>query len=335
MLQKQLVDGETVYERLQAIESFTNNGICSCKFSNDDDIINTLENAVLTDNFYSVSVEAAKLLGKYTQSNDAYESIKKCIHSTKDQKVKSQLIISIGQFEKEDEGMLESFIKILKDDNESYIVRSSAATAIGSIMHKRKNVQQSLSILKDTAKEYNSIFKDHIASGAISGIQKFSDNEDEQVLSDIINFLIWNSDYKSGNTNMIRQTATAALGDFLIKKIKDKNIKEINDEVFNHLEHLLKEDAWWRTRNNAIASLLTYFSGNGIVGLSKESIKKVLNILEDASKKDVHAQVREKAQKAIKLINESQTDPAKAEKAKLHTIKGITQSRFLYREWHR
>ena len=45
---------------------------------------------------------------------------------------------------------------------------------------------------------------------------------------DIINFLIWNSDYKSGNTNMIRQTATVCLGDFLIKKIKDKNIKEIN-----------------------------------------------------------------------------------------------------------
>ena len=32
MLQKQLVDGETVYERLQAIESFTNNGFCLVNF---------------------------------------------------------------------------------------------------------------------------------------------------------------------------------------------------------------------------------------------------------------------------------------------------------------
>lgn len=61
------------------------------------------------------------------------------------------------------------------------------------------------------------------------------------------------------------------------------------------------------------------------MGLSREYVKKVLNILENASKKDVHAQVREKAQKAIKLINESQTDPSKAEKAKRHTIKSITR----------
>lgn len=330
MLIKQLLYGETVYERLQAIESFTNNGFCSCKFSNDDDVINALENAVLKDNFYRISTEAAILLGSYTQSDHAYESIKKCIHLTTDRKIKNQLIISIGQFEKEDEGILESFTEILKDDNESYVVRSSAAAAICAIIHKRKNVQQFLSILKDKVKECNSIFKDHVAVGAILGIQKLSDNEDEQVISEIIDFLIKNSDYKSGNTNMIRQTAATALGDFLIKKTK-----EIDEVVFNHLEHLLKEDSWWRTRNNAIAALLKYFSGNGIVALNKESIKKVLNILEDASKKDVHAQVREKAQKAIKLINESQTDPSKAEKAKQHTIRSITQSRFLYREWHR
>jgi hypothetical protein len=87
------------------------------------------------------------------------------------------------------------------------------------------------------------------------------------------------------------------------------------------------------TKLAPVAALLRYFSGYGIVALNKKSIKKVLNILEEASKKDVHAQVREKAQKAIKLINESQIDPARAEKDKLHTIKSITQSRFLYRQW--
>ena len=114
-----------------------------------------------------------------------------------------------------------------------------------------------------------------------------------------------------------------------------KTNKEINEEVFNQVEHLLVDDPWWRTRNNAIAALLKYFSGNGIVALNKESVKKVLNILEEASKKDVHVQVREKAKKAIKLINESQIDPAQAEKAKPQTIKSITQSRFLYRQWNR
>jgi len=76
-----------------------------------------------------------------------------------------------------------------------------------------------------------------------------SDNEDEQVLSDVTDFLVSNSSYKSGNTNMIRQTATFALGDFVIKNIKGKNIKEINDVVFNHLERLLKEDTCWNQHN--------------------------------------------------------------------------------------
>jgi aminopeptidase N len=327
MLIKQLLEGDTVYERIQAIEDLS-------KFSNDIDVINSLQNAVLKDDFYVVSVEAAKLLGKYTQSNDAYEAIQKCIYLTKDQKIKNQLITSIIQFEKEDEDMLKLFNEILNDDNGSYIVRSSAATAIGAIIHKRKNVQQFLSILKDTVTENNSIFKDHIASGAISGIAKLSDNADEHVLSEVTDFLMSNSDYKGGNTNMIRQTATFALGNFIIKNIKDKNIKEINDIVFNHLEDSLK-DKWWGTRASAIGGLLMPFSGKNIIGLNEDAIKRALKILEDVSKNDVHAEVREKAHKAIKLINESQTDPSKAEKAKRHTIKSITQKRLLYREWYR
>jgi aminopeptidase N len=332
MLIKQLREGEAVYERLQAIESFSNN---IGKYSNDSDVIKSLQNAVLKDNFYGVAVDAAKLLGKYTESNEAYESIKKCIYLMKDQKIRNVLITSIVGFEREDEYMLKLFNEILKDDNESYIVRSSAATGIGSIIHKSRNIEQYFSILKATVKEYNCIFKDHIARGAISAIQKLSDNEDEQVLSDVTDFLVSNSNYKSGNTNMIRQTATFALGDFVIKNIKGKNIKEINDVVFNHLERLLKEDTWWNTRLNAVGGLSNAFSGNRVIGLNEESIKKVLNILEGVSKIDVHAEVREKAQKAIKMINESQKDPARVEKTKLHAIKRMTQKRLMYTGWYR
>ena len=330
MLLKQLKEGDTAYERIQAIESFTNNGFCSCKFVNDDHIINALKNSVIKDRFYGVSIEAASALGMFTQSNQAYESIKECINIITDQKIKNQLINSLSQFEKEDKDMLNLFIRTLKDEKESYLVRSSTATAIGNITYKNKNIEEYITLLKETVKENNSIFKDRIAKGAISAIKKFANTNDEEMLSNIMDFLIWISDYKSRNTNRIRDTATATLGYFLIKRTKDKGT-EINLNVFNHLEYLLKDDPWWKTRNNAIAAILVYFSGNGIIGLDKESIKKALDMLEYAIRTDVHAQVRENAQKAVEYINKSQIDPTKIEKVKRHIIKSITQRRLLYK----
>jgi HEAT repeat protein len=297
---------------------------------NDDHIINALKNSVIKDRFYGVSIEAASALGMFTQSNQAYESIKECINIITDQKIKNQLINSLSQFEKEDKDMLNLFIRTLKDEKESYLVRSSTATAIGNITYKNKNIEEYITLLKETVKENNSIFKDRIAKGAISAIKKFANTNDEEMLSNIMDFLIWISDYKSRNTNRIRDTATATLGYFLIKRTKDKGT-EINLNVFNHLEYLLKDDPWWKTRNNAIAAILVYFSGNGIIGLDKESIKKALDMLEYAIRTDVHAQVRENAQKAVEYINKSQIDPTKIEKVKRHIIKSITQRRLLYK----
>jgi hypothetical protein len=81
------------------------------------------------------------------------------------------------------------------------------------MIRKTKNVQPYISILKDTMKAYYSIFKDQVASGAIEGLRKLSDSEDKDILSDIIDFLIYDNDFIS-NMNRIRQTTTTALGDF-------------------------------------------------------------------------------------------------------------------------
>jgi aminopeptidase N len=335
MLLKQLRWGETVYERTQAIESLKNLiNISPKEFKIDIDIITALQNSILKDSFYSVSVEAAELLGMYTSSDDAYQFLRKCIYSTEDQKIKSQIINSISNFEKEDEELLEKFIQILKDDKESYNVQSSAATAIGAKINKTKNSQKYISILKDVVNTHNSIFKEHVAYGAIEGLGHISNNEDNHILSDIIDFLIDNSDYKSGNTNLIRERSTVGLGNFLLHQIKDNNKKEVNYKVFNHLEYSL-HDKWYRTRKSAIAGLVTAFSGEKSIGLSSEDIERVLEMFEDVSKIDIHAEVRESADSAIETIKKSQTDPLKAEDNKLHVLKRITRGSLFYKEWHR
>jgi hypothetical protein len=116
--------------------------------------------------------------------------------------------------------MINSLIDILKEDKESYTIRSPTATSIGNIIHKRnhENIKKYILRLKEPVNEKNNIFVDHISNGAISGIAKLSDNEDDQVTD----FLVLNSDDKSSNTNMIRQAATLALGNFVIKSIQGK-----------------------------------------------------------------------------------------------------------------
>jgi aminopeptidase N len=329
MLIKQLLEGETVYEKVQAIKALDNNS----EFLNDNDIITSLQNAVLRDNSYRVSVEAAKLLGKYTQSDYAYESIKRCIYSTTDRKIKNQLITSIGKFENKNEELLELFNKILNDPSGSYLVQSSAATAIGAIIHKRANIEPYISILKDAVRTNNSIFKEHIAKGSIDGLRKLSDNEDKNVVSDIIDFLITSSDYNSGNTNMIRSASTSALGDFVLQN-KDKDKREVNERVLSHLEHSL-HDKWWGTRRSAIAGMVAAFTGKNIVRLNDDDIERALEMLEGVSRMDVHAEVREDAKSVIKQIKESRKDPAKVEKTKLYSIKKMTRRRFFYKEWYR
>ena len=62
MLIKQLLGGDTIYERIQALGALKNMiETAHGSFSGDMDIINALQNSILRDDFYAVSVEAAKI----------------------------------------------------------------------------------------------------------------------------------------------------------------------------------------------------------------------------------------------------------------------------------
>jgi len=182
-----------------------------------------LQKTVMEDNFWGVSVEAAKTLG-LIKSDSAYEALRKCLSSyVKHPKVRRAVVRAIGQFAKEDSlNMLKS---MLINRDRSYFVEAEIATAIGKI----KSLQ-SIPILKK-AIEMTS-FQDVIAQGAIKGLKEFNENREIAAL------LIEKSRY--GHSNRIREAATFALGKF---------VRE-NHEVFDHLKKLLT-DKWLRVRINA------------------------------------------------------------------------------------
>jgi aminopeptidase N len=260
MFKNQLRKGKTIIERIEAARSLKNH------YS--EDAINELQNAVLTDPFYGVSIEAANTLGSYYEKNNyaksdmAYSSLVSCLGKNKEQifsrlhpKIKQAVVRNIGQFErKESINLLEP---LLHQQNEtSYFVRASIATAIGK---SSKNGTLSLSIdnikkmkvvsqLKEIVKTSQS-FRNVIATGAIEGLKELSKDKDEDIVVDIANFLIENTNSK--NDYFKRLAATSALSKFL-RNTNDSGrdddddegnakLQEMNRKVFDQLLRLLKD----------------------------------------------------------------------------------------------
>jgi aminopeptidase N len=215
MLIKQLQNGRTVIERIESVRALKN--------ESSDDVIESLQRAVMEDSFWGVSAEAAKMLG-LIKSDFAYVALK-CLSTSdvKHPKVRRAIIRAMGEFKKEDS--LNLLRSMLIDRDKSYFVEAEIATAIGKI----KSIQ-SIPILRK-AIEMTS-FQDVIAQGAIKGLKEFRENKEIAAL------LIEKSRY--GYSNRIREAATFALGRF---------VRE-NYEVFDHLKMLLT-DKWLRVRINA------------------------------------------------------------------------------------
>ena len=163
--------------------------------------------------------------------------------------VKQAIVRNIGQFErKESTNLLESLLYQLE---ESYFLRANAATAIGKSSKNEisspDNIKKEkiISLLKENVKISES-FRNVIASGAIDGLKEFSKDNDKDIVVDIANFLIVNTD--SNNEYFKRLSATSALSKFLrTAKNNDDNdeknakLDEMNQKVLNQLLRLLKD----------------------------------------------------------------------------------------------
>jgi aminopeptidase N len=230
-----------------------------------DAVIDALADAVLHDKFWGVSAEAAKSLGAIKTSY-AYEALKDCL-AVKHPKVRRAVVKAIGEFKKEES--LELIRPLLQDDDESYFVRSEAATAIGKTKSK-----MAIGILKKATE--TTTFQNVVAQGAIAGLKEFTGDKE------VAEFMIEKSKY--GNYHRIREAATFALGRFAD-----------NPAVFDHLKTLLT-DKWFRVRINTCRALadaelitaipdLTWVIENDLDYRVRRVAEECINIIRGATKK--------------------------------------------------
>lgn len=271
MLVKQLQDGSTVIERVEAARALKGNST--------DAVIDALKDAILHDKFWGVAAEAAKTLG-VAKSDYAYEALKKCL-AVKHPKARRAVVKAIGEFKKEES--LELLKPVLQGD-ESYFVKSEAAIAIG-----RTKSRQAISVLKKAAETTNT-FQNVVAQGAIGGLKEFAGDKE------IAGFLVDKSRY--GNYHRVREAATFALGKFV----------DGNPAVFDHLKGLLT-DKWFRVRINALRAFadaeaakaildMTWVAENDLDQRVRRVAEECINMIKEASKKPKEvAQMREELDK--------------------------------------
>jgi aminopeptidase N len=269
LLLKQLQEGDNVIKRIEAARALKDKSL--------DEIIDALENTVLHDEFWGVSAEAAKTLGSI-KTDYAYETLKNCL-KVKHPKVRRVVVKMIGEFKREES--LELITSLLQDD-ESYFVRSEAATAIGKTKSRK-----AIAILKNATE--TTTFQNIVAQGAIAGLKEFTDDKE------IAEFLMDRSRYR--NYHRVREAATFALGKFAD-----------NSRVFEHLKTLLV-DKWFRVRINACRALadaelitaipdLTLLAESDLDYRVRRIAEECMNIIRESTKKPKEiAEMREEFEK--------------------------------------
>ena len=200
MLKQQLLNGKTVVEKIEAAREIRKH------YS--EDILEVLKEIIKSPVFYGIGVEASNTIGAFkddsdwTKAKNAYDTLKECLEndvfSTLPPQVKQSIVSNIGRFQMEES--IPKVKSILENSDESYFVRSSAATSLGlsSIKSKsREKKLETINILKNLVNTSNS-FRQVIAAGAINGLIEFYNDSDSNIVLDIGTFLI---DKTTTNTN--------------------------------------------------------------------------------------------------------------------------------------
>src|SRR5215217_6821852 len=308
MLKKQLRKGKTIIERIEAARALKN------QYS--EDVVDELHNAVIVDPFYGVSIEAANTLGSYHEKNNyakankAYVALFSCLDKEEEifsrlhPEIKQAIVRNIGQFEREESiNLLEPLLHL---QNESYFLRANAATAIGkssknkisSLDNMKK--EKIIALLKETVILSKS-FRNVIANGAIDGLKEFSKDIDKDMVVDIANFLIENTN--SNNEYFKRLSATSALSKFLHTAKdnddeKNTKLEEMNQRVFNHLLGLLKD----KRRKVKINACKAFADNDAKPARPDTKIFEVIDALVYVAEHDLDGFIRREAERCVNIM---------------------------------
>lgn len=304
----QLRNGDTVIERIGSVRLLKNNF--------DEDILNSLREAILNDRFYGVSVEAANTIGSYYDSNNyeksdkAYEALKSIVLEKKNfvslnRHVQRAIVKNFGLFERtESVEILES---ILKDsDIDSDFIKAAAASALGKSGKKNTNIHVNNKILShlydlvNTSESFQSV----IATGALDGMGELTKDalSNKEIYLKVANFLLQNT--SNSKDYFIRAKSTRLLGKFLTNKYfspDDSEIIDINQKIFYHLRDLTKDDRR-KIKMNACEALSDEEAK--FTKIPNQITYESIQILLEVAKEDLDGFVRRKAETSANRIRE-------------------------------
>jgi aminopeptidase N len=300
LLKNQLSNGKTIIERIEAARMLKN-----CYST---EIIYALQDTIMKDNFYGVSLEATDTIGSFfdknnfEKSNSSYQILKMFLLESElfnklHSEIRQSIIKNIGTFEREESiDLLEPFV-VKENHQRSDFIKSAAATAIG-----KSSKNSPLNIKKDRIVPLlmklvnsNHTFQNIVATGAINGLKEFSNDNDKNIIMDIADFLIEST--KNDKEYFIRSTAISALGKFLyIKKPH-----EINQKVFDQLLELLK-DKRRKIKINACNALAD--DNAKFTTMRDPRVIQAMNALIDVAQYDIDGFVRREAETSLGTIRE-------------------------------
>jgi len=177
--------------------------------------IEALKKALMTDKFWGVSAESALALGKIG-TEEALEALIEAESKVTHPKVRRAIAKALGEFR--EEKAAEILAKILENDEESYYVRSEAATSLGKTKWEKaqKYLTKALKV---------SSHNDVITRGALSGLAELGTDGAFEKIKEYT---------KPGKSTLVRATAIVALAkfpekreafDIIITASKDENFR--------------------------------------------------------------------------------------------------------------
>lgn len=233
---EQLHKGKTVMQRIKAAQALGKKP--------NPKALEALGKALVTEQFWGVQAEIARVLGKIKNESALTQLLKGCI--IKDSRARTDVASALGNFYQSDRAL--EALEILLKDNESYFVVASAATSIGKIRHER-----SFEILKNGIKSAPESWTEIVRRGYLSGLKETLKAEAIPIIMEYV---------KPGHQDYLRRTVPGLLAD-LGKKYKKKcpNIKDV-------IEGLL-HDKSYKVQVAAINAARGYDSSDLVPSLQK------------------------------------------------------------------
>ncbi len=187
----QLLNCKHTYSRILAARALS-------KFKSSK-VIEALKKAVIEDEFWGVSVEAANSLGKIGLS-EAKQALLDAEKKVNHPRVRRAIMAALGNYREEE--VARTLIRVLDNGEESYYVRATAAESLGKT--KQDFVFDALKKALDIP-SHNYV----ITNGAIRGLAELGSDECFEIIK---------ARASRGNPTLIRATAIMALAKFPEKK---------------------------------------------------------------------------------------------------------------------